>query len=284
MNLNESPYRGFFSAPLVLDKESSARYLGTDLKAIPQAAAMTRTPSSAGVLAVVPIRGMLIARDDGWGWARSSEAIGNEIDGALADPQVSGILLDIDSPGGQAAGVEEVAQKVLAARSVKPVVAHVNHLAASGAYWIASAASSIVATPSAYVGSIGVWTAHQDVSKLMERMGVKVTLIKAGKFKIEGNPYEPLSEEAMAAIQADVEAIHQSFLSGVAKGRGVTVSKVKSEFGEGRTVRAADAKGVGMIDSIGDRFLAVQAMGRIGREMKRGPSALDGARARVMAW
>jgi capsid assembly protease len=122
---------------------------------------------------------------------------------------------------------------------------------ASAAYWLAASASEIVALPSAQVGSIGVFSMHEDVSKALDEKGVKVTLISAGKFKTEGNPFEPLSDDAKAAVQGTVDFYYGQFTSDVANGRGVAVDSVRAGFGEGRVVTAKDALKLGMIDRVG---------------------------------
>ncbi|NDU92296.1 MAG: S49 family peptidase, partial [Ferrovum sp.] len=131
---------------------------------------------------------------------------------ALADETVGQILIDIDSPGGSVYGVAELASEILNARSQKPVVAIANSLAASAAYWVGSAATEFYCTPGGEVGSIGVWQAHEDISGALLYEGIDVTLISAGKYKVEGNPYEPLTEEATAFLQSRVDEYYSVFV------------------------------------------------------------------------
>lgn len=170
----------------------------------------------------------------------------------MADPEIGSIVLDIDSPGGQVGGVPEAAAEIRAARSVKPITAFANVAigAASAAYYLGSQAGEFVASPSSEVGSIGVRAVHLDKSKFYEDQGVRHTVISAGKYKSEGSPYGPLSEDTLAWAQGQVNTVYQDFLADVAKGRNVPVSKVKSDFGEGRMLLAKDALAVGMIDRI----------------------------------
>src|SRR5207302_11309430 len=121
---------------------------------------------------------------------------GQEFDAAIADPNVSAVVLDTDCPGGSAAGTPELASKIRAARGKKPIIAVANALMASAAYWIASAADEIVATPSADVGSVGGYQAHLDQSQALEKEGLKVTFIQEPALKTAGNPYEPLRSAA----------------------------------------------------------------------------------------
>jgi ClpP class serine protease len=124
-------------------------------------------------------------------------------------------------------------------------------MAASAAYWIAAACTKVVVTPSGEVGSIGVYMTHQDVSAAMDKAGVKISFIQAGKYKTDGNPYEPASESFLADAQAGVNEYYEMFVQGVAAGRGVDVEVVKSAtFGQGRMLMAKDAVANGMADSI----------------------------------
>lgn len=210
-------------------------------------------PRLGGAVAVIPIYGPIFPRANLMTDMSGATDLGDvraAFRTALADDEVSAVLLDVDSPGGVVSGVPEFAAEVRAARGQKPIVALANTLAASAAHWIASAADEFVASPSAEVGSIGVWTAHTDFSRSDEMKGIKTTLISAGKFKTEGNPYEPLSDEARDAIQADVDVFYDMFVADVAKDRGLKPSQVRSGFGEGRTVVAKAALKEGMIDRI----------------------------------
>ena len=181
----------------------------------------------------------------------TAEALGKQFADLVNDPQVSAIVLDVNSPGGQVGGIEELSKKIFDARGTKPIVAVANHLMASAAYWIGTAADEIVVTPSGEVGSIGVFAAHQDISAQLEKEGIKVSLIKAGKYKAEANPYEPLSDEARSAIQENVSDIYGSFVDAVARNRGVKPAAVRTGFGEGRVVSAKQAIELGMADRIG---------------------------------
>jgi signal peptide peptidase SppA len=166
----------------------------------------------------------------------------------MADDTVAQVLLDIDSPGGSVYGVQELAAEIAGAR--KPVVAVANSLAASAAYWIGSAASEFHITPGGEVGSIGVWSAHQDISQALAEAGVKVTLISAGEFKVEGNPYEPLTADALAFMQSRIDDYYAAFTKGVAKGRKVGIDAVRSDMGKGRCFGADQALSARMVDSV----------------------------------
>lgn len=211
--------------------------------------------SQGGAVAVVPVRGVIAHRmgamEDSSG-GTSAEGVARMLRSAMADSSVGSIVLDVDSPGGTVAGISELAGELFAMRGqgTKKIIAQVNSLAASAAYWLASQCDEIVCLPSGMAGSIGVFTVHQDLSKALEQEGVDVTLISAGKYKVEGNPFEPLTEEAQAFIQARVDEAYSQFVKDVARGRGVTPAAVRGGYGEGRALTAKDAKSAGLIDRI----------------------------------
>lgn len=227
-----------------------------------------QTRASSGSVAVLPVLGVLTQRG---GMTAASEPLTSTTGLArtfrqlMADPNVSAVVLEIDSPGGTVDGVQEFADEIFKARGGKPIVAVANSMAASAAYWIAASADEVVVTPSGEVGSIGVWAAHQDLSAALDQEGIKVTLVSAGKFKVEGNPYEALTDEARAAIQAVVDDYYRAFTKAVARGRGTTPAAVRSGFGEGRMVRAEQAVQAGMADQVAtlDETIARVARGKM---------------------
>ncbi len=215
----------------------------------------TSVAISGGGIAVIPIYGVITQRgnmvDDVSGPGMvSTQIVTQMLRQAVADDAVSQILLDIDSPGGSVYGVSELGDAILSARAQKPVVAIANSLAASAAYWIGSQAGEFYVTAGGEVGSIGVWQAHQDYSKAMDEAGVKTTLISAGKFKVEGNPYAPLDEEAQGFMQSRVDDYYASFTKAVAKGRGVPITQVRDGMGQGRVLGADAALAQNMVDGI----------------------------------
>lgn len=206
------------------------------------------------MVAILPLFGTIFPRANMMtdvSGATSAERFGAQFLALMDDPGIGAIVLDVNSPGGQVNGIAEVARRIYEARGVKPVVAVANHLMASAAYYIGTAAEELVVTPDAEVGSIGVFAVHQDVSKMLEQDGVKVSIIKEGKYKTEGNPYEPLSAEARAVIQESVSEYYDAFVSAVALHRGVEADDVRNGFGEGRVVRAKRAVKLGMADRVG---------------------------------
>lgn len=206
-------------------------------------------------ISVVPLRGMIAHRmgtlEDSSG-GMSVERFVAMMSAAFADPSTSSILIDVDSPGGTVPGVHEAHAKLLTmkGRSTKRVVALANNLMASAAYWLATVADEIISIPSGTVGSIGVFSVHEDLSKRADQLGIKISLISAGKYKTENNPFEPLTEEGRAQIQSRVDASYDVFTKDVAKGRRVKADAVRSGFGQGRALSAKDALAAGMIDRV----------------------------------
>lgn len=206
-----------------------------------------------GGIAVLPLYGTIMQRANmmnDWSGGTSTMQFAQAFRDAMADNTIGAILIDIDSPGGSVYGVGELADEILAARSKKTIVGYANSLAASAAYWVGAACGELYVTPGGEVGSIGVWMAHQDISKYLENEGVATKLISAGKFKTEGNPYESLPADALGFMQSRVDDYYATFTKGVAKGRGVAISSVREGMGQGRTLGAEAALAEKMVDGI----------------------------------
>lgn len=211
--------------------------------------------ASSGGIAVLPLYGVITQRgnamDDLCGpGSVSTQMFSQMLRDAIADETVSAVLIDCDSPGGSVYGVTELADEIYSARSKKPVTAVANSLCASAAYWLCSQASEMFVTPGGETGSIGVIASHADFSKQNEMTGVKVTYITAGKYKSEGNPDEPLSDDALAYEQSRVNDYYSAFTKAIARGRGVGVSDVRDKMGEGRVFGADGAVAAKMADDI----------------------------------
>lgn len=220
-----------------------------------QAARPSKLPKIIGRVAIVPITGMIVQRGSIWDelmGATSTMRFEAAFSRAYNEPQVGGIVIDVDSPGGTTYGVQLAAERVFSTRGMgKPVVAVANSMACSAAYWIASAAEHLVAVPgAAHLGNIGVYRMHEDVSEMLAQKGVKVTIISKPEYKTEGNPYEPMSKEAMEYQQSQVDHSYEVFNAAVAKHRGVTPAVARESFGKGRDMHAEAAKECGLIDRI----------------------------------
>jgi len=212
-------------------------------------------------IAVIPIHGTLVRRALGLEAASgltSYQEIGDQIGRAVADPAVFGIVLDIDSPGGEAGGVFELAERIRAATHDKPVWAVANDQAFSAAYALAAASDEVFVTRTGGVGSIGVIAMHADQSRKDEQDGYRFTAIYAGSHKNDFNPHAPLSDDARAALQAEVDRLYGIFTESVAQHRGLTVEAVRET--EARLYFGGDAVAAGLADRIGTLRDAVAAM------------------------
>lgn len=224
----------------------------------PEIAARTRESRATRreqMVAVLPIHGAIEARPSLFGellGMTSAETVGQAFDAVMADESISGVILDVASPGGMVYGTPELARKIYAARGTKPIIAVANPVAASGAYWIAAAADRLIASPTADVGSVGVIFRHIDDTQAEAQDGIKTTLIRSSgsPFKQDVSSGEPLSDEAREYLQDRADAIYAEFVSDLAKFRGISVEAVKEHFGKGRLVDAKSAMQAGMVDRI----------------------------------
>ncbi|WP_112663490.1 S49 family peptidase [Microvirga flavescens] len=205
-------------------------------------------------VAIISIIGSLVNRG-AWIGAYSGlvsyEGLNHQLRAAAADSKVNSILLDIESPGGEAVGCFETAELVQQISLTKPVVALVNGMAASAAYAIASAATKIVTIPTGISGSIGVVLLHLDFSQHLADEGIKPTFIHAGAHKVDGNMYEPLPEGVREGMQADIDAFYNMFVGTVAKGRKGQMTEKAVRSTEARTYMGQEAVRIGLADEVG---------------------------------
>jgi signal peptide peptidase SppA len=188
------------------------------------------TASPTGI-AVIPVYGTLVKRSLGMEAASgltSYSEIAAMLDAALADPMVSGILLDIDSPGGEASGSFELARRVREVAAMKPVWAVANDAAYSAAYAIAASAQRLYVTETGGVGSIGVIALHVDQSIKDATDGYRYTAITAGAHKNDYSPHEPLSDAAKSELQGEVDRLYAIFTEHVAAMRGLGIDIVRT--------------------------------------------------------
>jgi signal peptide peptidase SppA len=243
------------SARIAMLGPSASRFVGdaADRDANGRAIAGLPYKRTSDGVAIVTITGSLINRG-AWIGASSGETsyegIKFQVASAANDPKVRSILLDIESPGGEAVGAFEAADAIRAAAKQKPVTAVVNGMAASAAYAIASAADRIVTTPTGMSGSIGVVMLHADYSRFLDAEGVTPTLIFAGSHKVDGNPFEPLSDAVRSDLQAEVDNFYSLFVKTVSSGRkGMSAAAVRAT--EAKTFLGKDAVDRGLADSVG---------------------------------
>ena len=213
-------------------------------------------------MAVIPIYGVICKRLDlmsAMSGGTSVESITRDFRSALADPEVGAIVFDVDSPGGSVEGITELANEIRAARGQKPMAAVANSFMASAAYWIASAADEVIASPSSMVGSVGVIAMHVDISKQDEMFGEAYTFITAGEGKADGNEHEPLSDAARTDLQAGVDDYYALFTGDVAAARGVKPSVISGDW-KAAVFTAKKAQAAGLVDRVATLDATVRQM------------------------
>jgi signal peptide peptidase SppA len=228
-------------------------------------------PRASGDVVVIPVLGTITQRSPWYG--SSTEFLANALRAALADGSRA-IVLEVDSPGGEVYGVDELASLIRAARATKPIVAVSNALTASAAYYLAAQADELLVTPSGEVGSIGVYGGHEDWSGALDQMGIVITLISAGEGKTDGNPFEALSDEARADMQAAVDRYYGMFASAVAKGRKVSVETVRSSW-KAKVYGAKEAVAIGMADAVGTLDDAIRRAAALSTERRAVAASVD---------
>lgn len=201
-------------------------------------------------VAIVPVMGAL-NKDHGLTsyWSASGyKGIREQVEVALANGNVSAILLRIDSPGGSVDGCKELADFLSTAGQEKPIYAYADGQATSAAYWIASTAKHIAAPETAVLGSIGVRTLHADWSAWNDKAGIKYTHITAGDFKAAGNGDAPLDDESLNYIQSQLASLWNIFTRDVAQNRNLDQQAVTNQ--QAKVYLAEEAKTFGLIDAI----------------------------------
>lgn len=201
----------------------------------------------------IPVKGVLL-NDFGYAlgsWATGYTYIQKAFDRGMGDPDVRGIALIIDSPGGMVAGNFDLVDRIYARRGEKPIAAFAHEAAYSAAYSLGSAADPgrFYVARTGGVGSIGVVTTHIDASKRVAEDGYVVTFIHAGAHKVDGNAYEPLPAEVQARIQERIDALYAIFVTTVSRNRGLAEEAVRAT--EAATFMAPEALSNGLADHIG---------------------------------
>jgi ClpP class serine protease len=202
-------------------------------------------------IAILPVIGTLVNRLGSvtpYSGMTGYDGIEYCLEQALADPEVRGIMLDIDSCGGEVAGCFDVVDRIHAAREQKPIWAVLGEDAYSGAYAIASAATHVTVPRTGGAGSIGVVCAHVDVSVAMGEAGYTVTLIHSGARKVDGNPYEPLPDDVRGRMQGEIDELRLLFAGTVARNREMNIQAVLDT--EAATYPGAAAVAAGLADAV----------------------------------
>jgi signal peptide peptidase SppA len=203
---------------------------------------------TAGDIRVIPIQGAMMKQFSKYG-GTSYMAIRQELRGSARSSSIKGIMLLMDTPGGNVSGLDDLALDITMAANAKPLMAHIDDCCCSAGVWLSSQAPIVAANRSAMVGSIGVFTVLEDTSAAAEADGVKVIKVSSTPAKGEGTPGLPITEDYIAEVQRQVDEINGMFLAAISKGRGLAASALGS-VADGRTFNAQVAKDSGLIDRI----------------------------------
>ena len=202
-------------------------------------------------VAIIPIRGAIIAHDTFLSkvfGATTLDSFVSVFQVMLNDDHIKSILLDIDSPGGVAIGIAEVADMIYEARSKKPIYSYIGRHGCSAAYWLASAAEKIIANRSAMLGSIGVVTVA-PVQEQPDSNGYKNIEIVSSN-AVNKRP-DPRNEAGLSQIKKEIDAIEAEFIASIAKYRNLSADTIRSDFGKGGSLLGAEALSVDMVDTLG---------------------------------
>lgn len=266
--MNKKPLSLFLARPLAI-LPSALDALEDTIRAGPGGL----TPAKASAPATVREGRVAVVRMHGPIWAGAPAWLGEfmgltdpyvlaaTLRALAADKDISGIVLDVNSPGGVIDGVDEAFEAVKAAAAVKPVIASVRDLMGSAAYWIASAASTIVAGKTSMVGSIGTFVRWTDYSRMAEEDGLQVYVYRSGDLKAPGQPGEAHNEHVDTTYTSIVEDSNAVFLAAVAQGRGVSVAQVRERWASGRVWVGEHAVAAGVADRLGNLADAVRLAG-----------------------
>lgn len=234
------------------------------------------TATTGNMLAVVPLWGV-VSPDGSYG-GTSLEAFGRTMAMLDANPNVSKILINVTSPGGTVTGTPEAADAVRAVRDGgnTQVVALANGMMASAAMWIGAAAGEVVVTPSGEAGSIGVISMYADESAFLEKMGIKVDIVRTPDKKARFSGLEPMTDEMRSFVEARIGATYEKFKRAMATNRGIRIDQVEAKFGGGEMMRAEDSLAAGLVDRIATLDQTIARM-----MTRRAPSGARAALARA---
>jgi protease-4 len=191
------------------------------------------------------------------GEIRDAEQLVESLASLRKDPQVVSVVIRIDSPGGGVAPSQELYEEVVRLREVKPVVASLGNIAASGGYYVAAATSLIVAAPGTLTGSIGVIMDFRQLQGLAEKIGITDQVVKSGPYKDIGHPLRPMTDNERKLLQGMVDDVYQQFVDAVATGRHLDPARVRA-LADGRLYSGSQAKAAGLVDELGGLNTAVR--------------------------
>ena len=187
-----------------------------------------------------------------------------ELDGYGEDPSIRAIVVRVQSPGGVVGPTQEIYDAILRIRTQgKPVIASMGSVAASGGYYLAAAATRIVANPGTLTGSIGVIMQLAEIEGLLKKVGVRYEVIKSGRFKDSASFARPMTPEERAVLQAVLDDMHDQFVTAIAEGRGLGKERVRA-LADGRVYSGRMAKDLGLVDALGGLDEAIRLAGELG--------------------
>ncbi len=208
-------------------------------------------------IAVIPVHGLLINRFPYcWGFVTGYNFIRAQHQAARQDPDVKLIVLDVDSCGGMKPGADETSQDIFDHRADKPTIALVDYSCFSAAYYVASAASKVICTPSGYAGSIGALCMRLDVTEALSKSGIKLNVVYAGEQKVDSHPAVPFTDDMRARYQADVDACMTEFVAAIVRNRGMTEEAVRAT--KAGCFDAVKSLELGLIDGIAPTEQAIE--------------------------
>jgi len=273
----------FAEWPLAIEPRALGRLLAVVAGRAGRQDALTLRAGAGQVVqgtAVIPIAGPIFRHAsplyEALFGATSVDSIRSQLRGAMAAPNVQAILLAIDSPGGEVAGIADLADEIHAMSAAKPMTAVADPSMYSAAYWLGSATGRVLVPRDGGVGSVGVLAVHVDESQLLDNMGLKVTVLKSGARKDQFSSLQPLTDTARGELQAHVMQLAETFFGAVAGYRGLTPDTVRAF--EGGTFTGQDAVDAGLADGIGDvetALLSMQRSTRTGRTRAQEGSMAD---------
>jgi len=208
-------------------------------------------------IAVIPIKGDISSSSSSFSLAMTSSQIAEKITEADKDPFIKAIFLDIDSGGGSVVATKEIVYAVRAAE--KPVVAYIGEAGASGAYYVAAASDLIIADEDSLTGSIGVISSSANLEGLMEKLGIKMKILKEGEFKDIGSPYRELTLEEEQMLQDLIKQASVNFKNNILDFRTDKISVSEfNKIADGRILSGTQAEEIGLIDLTGSKDFAIK--------------------------
>lgn len=223
-------------------------------------------------VAVVEIKGLVT----------ESKSIIDRIIEFKKDPSVKAIVLRIDTAGGAVGPSQEVYREVKKTAKTKKMVASMGTIAASGGYYIASAADKIFANPGTITGSIGVVAEFPNIEELFKKLGLKTETIKSGEFKDMGSPLREMTSEEKAVIRSVVDGVHRQFIKAVAEGRKLPLETVE-KIADGRIFTGERAEKLGLVDQLGNLQDAISMAGKLAG-IKGEPKVIYAEKKRPSLW